>query len=493
MIASRIYYLLSALLTYFLLHSCYPQEPPAIKAVHEQQAWDSENLDDEPSTYEIRWGDIRLPLEKYASPNGFKGEVTIEHSLFLEAIDQPIELYYNNLPQPFEWYKMYHDTHTWRSSDWYPNPAEDHRNLAADIVDKLRTKTQKGDQIRLHIGAEDNSVQVVGAVIRIADAYESYKPEKTVVWSRVGKESFGFQVVSQEGREGVLRIDTTAAETASVYNMYKKRKDYKIMHIPRFETQRRLVIDEDEIFDKREVRRTELLQHDYDRWTLTEFTDYYNRSISLHWGSMKSYANSEIYPLTTFSKSYEQPLELHLDERKLPILGFEVVIKNGEASPIRFITDSLNNAVIQEIFADLKPRSSVYFTHLIVEDEDIIKYFPLSFAFHLDDPLPFDLDIAEVTGEDIEKPAYNACFSDGLYQITYRNYRLSDMIAALTDLDAEEIFFINFDDNPVVNVCFSSPDLSLDYGKRAIQRALRKEYNILLNWSWYDYYQLNVV
>lgn len=485
--------LLPILLLLITLFSCQNTPTPAIELVKETEVINAKKAEvATEESYQIQWGDIVLPIEKYANPNGFKGDVEVERTTLLAALEQPILLVKNNLPLEIEFHTLYNYTDGWRDSKWHPNPSDNQRDLNAEVIENIRASVEKGDKIVLHIGSVNKEVYVAGAEIKIKDPYQAYVPEKRVKWQRSNENPFGFQVISQEGKESVLRIDTTAEATAKVYNLYKDRKDYKILHIPDFATQRRLVIDEDEIFSKYDIRRTELFANDFDRWMLSEFTDYYRRWVHLDWGEMQAYANSENYSVATFLNNFKKELKLNVDKKTLPILGFDILIKAGEQPPIRFITNQLNIPEIQSALAKIPSRSSIYFTNLIVEDASKTKHFPLHFAFHIDDPLPFDLDVTELEAT-TQNADYTAEFSDSTYQISYKNYRLSDLVAHLVDMQPNEVFFNQFKRNPLVNVCFASKTLPLEYGKKAIQRALEKEYNIRFNWSWYDYYELTAV
>ncbi|MFK7932094.1 MAG: hypothetical protein AB8G22_01210 [Saprospiraceae bacterium] len=481
------------LLSIMLLISCQNSPEPAIEFVNDTKVIKQLNQSiPEEDVFEIKWGDIILPIEKYANPNGFKGDTEVERATILAALEQPLMLYKNNLPLDIEIHTVYNYTDGWRDSKWKPNPSENQRDLNPDVIESLRATVQKGDKIVIHLGSVNKEVYVAGAGINIKDPYQAYEPEKRVKWQRSNENAFGFQVISQEGKESVLRIDTAAEATAKVYDLYKDRKDYKILHIPNFATQRRLVIDEDEIFSKYDIRRTELFNNEFDRWTLSEFTDYYRRWVHLDWGEMQAYANSENYSVSTFLQSIKKELVLNVDKRVVPILGFDLIIKGGEKPPIRFITNQLDIPEIKKALSEVPSKSSIYFTNIIVDDAGETKHFPLHFAFHIDDPLPFDLDIAEAEAESLITD-YTAEFTDSAYQISYKNYRLTDVVAHLVDLPADEVFFNQFKRNPVVNICFASKTLPLEYGKKAIQRALEKEYNIKFNWSWHDYYKLTAI
>lgn len=479
-------YLLGLLLFIF---SCQ-NNAPTLELVNKTEI--VTELNQRPSSqyeYLLKWGNVVLPLEKYANPNGFRGETEVELEDMLRALEEPIELIKNDVRLDIEFHTLYNYTNGWRDSKWHPNPSDDQLNLNKNVIEDLQKSIEKGDRVVIHLSAANKDVYVAGATINIKDPYKAYKADKLVKWSRPNENPFGFQVISQEGKESVLRIDTSAEATAKVYNLYKDRKDYKILHIPNFETQRRLVIDEDEIFSKYDIRRTELFNNNFDRWTLSEFTDYYRRSVQLKWGVMKTYTNSENYPLSTFLDNYQEDLILQIDKKELPILGLDLLIKAGEKPPIRFITNDLSVPEIKVFLANLPVRSSIYFTNIIVDDEGITKHFPLNFAFNIDDPLAFDLDITEV--EDAQKIAtYTSEFTDSLNQISYKNYRLSDVVAHLVGINSTEIFFNRFEKNPIVNICFASPTLPEEYGKKAIQQALTKQYNIHFYWSWYNFYQL---
>lgn len=465
-------------------------DAPVSELVHKKEV--ISDLNQRPSDkyeYLLQWGDIILPLEKYANPNGFRGETEVELEEMLRVLDQQILLLKNDVPLDIEFHTLYNYTDGWRDSKWHPNPADDQRNLNQEVLEEMSQSIQKGDRVVIHLSATNKDVYVAGATIHIKDPYKAYEAEKRVKWNRANEQPFGFQVISQEGKESVLRIDTTAEATTKVYNLYKDRKDYKILHIPNFETQRRLVIDEDEIFSKYDIRRTELFNNEFDRWTLSEFTDYYRRWVYLKWGTMEARGNSDNYPLATFLSNIDKELRLEIDKREIPILGFDLLIKAGERPPIRFITNGLAVDEIKKSLMNIPSRSTVYFTNLIIDDDGATKHFPLNFAFNIDDPLAFDLDITEVEADN-KIGTYASQFSDSLHQISYNNYRLSDVVAHLIGLNSTKIFFNQFEQDPIVNICFASPNLPEEYGKKAIQEALSKQYNIDFYWSWYNFYQL---
>lgn len=485
---------LSVLFITFLFSNCQ-QTSTSNSALVKESITSTPDLHQNPTeedNYQLSWGNVIIELEKHANPNGFKGETEIEQVEMLKNIEQPIQLLKNGAPLEAEIHTLYNNTPSrWRNSQWHPNPSKDHKNLEQEVIKKLRTGIQKGDFLVINMGSVNKDVYVAGAKIAIKDPFQAYQPKVKATWQRPSEIPFYFQVINQKGKESVLRIDTSAEESQKIYALYKDRKDYKILHVPNFKTHRRLLIDEDKLFTKYDIRRTELLGEHFDRWKMSEYTDYYRRKTTLNWGDMTAWINSENYSRDSFQLNRAKELVLKVDDKKLNIIGFDFIVKAGENAPIRFITNSLDVPEIQEQIKDLPTKSSIYFTNIIVEEKDIPLHFPVNFSFHIDDPIDFTMDIEETT-----KPLTEELFAgieDDEYHIRITNKKLSEVIAWLLDTSIEKVYFKQLEQDPVINICYISPTLPIAYGKRELQNALEKKYQISPYYSWYEYYELSPV
>lgn len=491
--------------TVVIYSSCYPnpvvEEPDtstSLDTVLEKAAVEINRRPSEQYDYYLQWGDLQMPVEKYANPNGYKGEVTLDIEMLKTILNQPVKLLKTstNKALDIEIHTVNKYANQWRGPQWFPDPAtEKSSQLDTNIAKSIHDNLQKGDQVNLSLSSTNKEVYVSQALIKVKDPFAAYQPEIKVTRPKSSETPFGFQVISQDEKQ-VLRIDTNNVDTKHILELYAERPNYKILHIPNFQTHRRLLIKEDDLFPKKSIRYSELIDNEFDAWTLSEYSDFHQKKVKLEWGEMTSWLSSKNYPLDTFQISYTAPLELFVEDEKIPIAGFDLVIKNGEKSPIRFITTNLKQESILKKLATVGAKSTIYFDNIIVRNgENDFLHFPIDFAFNIDETTDYRLTIDEIdTTATITSPTHWTGYRDSMHQIQYSHYRLSDLVVDFLGLSKEEIWLHGFDNDPLLEICYFSKDFPIEYGREAIFRALQERYKIHPYWrSWQKMYALSVI
>ena len=470
----------------------------ALDTILEKAAVEINRRPSEQFDYYLLWGSIQIPIEKYANPNGYKGKIQLEIETFKQIMDLPIQLFKtaSNEAMPLEIYTLHKYANRWRGPQWFSEPATEEPNqLDPNTVASIRPNLQKGDQISLSLSSTNDEVYISQALIKMKDPFEAYQPAVKVRRPKTTETPFSFQVISQ-GKKQVLRMDTSNEKTKHILDLYAPRPNYKILHIPHFETHRRLLIQEDNLFDEKTIRYSELIDNDFDIWTLSEFCDFHQKKVKLEWGEMLANPSSKNYAIDTFRRSHAVPLKLVVENEVIPIKGFNIIIKNGEKSPIRFITTHLGVSSILKKLQEVGARSSIYFDNIIVQGKDNRPlHFPIDFVFNIDEPTDYSLTIDEIDTSNLalSKTSWTG-YQDSSHQIQYSYFRLSELTTAFLDLPKEKIWLHQFEKDPLLEICYFSKNFPIEYGKEAIFRALQERYKIQPYWkSWQKMYAISTL
>jgi hypothetical protein len=333
----------------------------------------------------IHWGTAKIPLRKYANPEVYEGSVEISITEFWDLLAMPIDMKRKGKSLPFELADIYREPLSWSDSLRNNYPSLEGGQLGPDIIQKYREGVRQGDVISLRLFSTSDETIVQSAYLIITDPQKPYYPEKQVYQPRMQEDVFGFQVIQEPGKRPVLRIDTTAESTRQVYDLYKNNLLYKVIHIPGFQTQRRLLTDAHQLFNSREIRKSSVLDKAIIDWLqLPEYISYGYPSLKLGWGEMKATPSGMNQKLDFFRKQFVNQLELDIGGQKINIRGFKMIISSEQHHPRAVVADDIQHPVVQKMLSQVQPASSVYFTQLIIDGEEgQCMLLPQNFAFHI--------------------------------------------------------------------------------------------------------------
>ncbi len=333
--------------------------------------------------YALSWGEISIPLEKLAAPNGFGGEIELELQDFQQALQREIKVLKDGKPMKtgilsFLFYSKTTGNHAYINGIDPKNVALRDRRQGQVYNDSLRF----GDELMLF--GEGGEIYLTSVKFHIRDPYADYEPVVKVPEINNLEANFSFQIVGRAGRRALVKIDTTSPDSRHILAMYDDPAKYEIVEISGFRTNRHYLSESEALSAKVAVHETQLVHALPDVYYLPEYQAYQNQEIRLDWGTMTASPSSQNYPEQAFARADEQPLTLSVGERNLEIASFELIITGKHIPSLGFQTDRLNHPAISQVLRNLAPESSIYFDHLVVRDADNkLKLFPVSFVFNI--------------------------------------------------------------------------------------------------------------
>ncbi|MCB9291115.1 MAG: hypothetical protein H6560_27670 [Lewinellaceae bacterium] len=456
-----------------------PEAPP--------QRQDILNINERPgreSPYEVRWGRIQIPLVKYANPEVYSGSIELEISEFRNMVGQELVLLKYEREQEVEVVSIHREPYSRFSSFWYSYPEFKEQRLEPSVASTLSQGIQQGDIVSVRLFSRTDSTIVQSVRVKVADPFEAYSPSVSVPRPHYDGEVFGFQVIQESGRRPLLRIDTAEESTRHIYQLYRRNRLYKIVHVPGFKTRRRLLTDRDQLFPAQEVHHSELLGSGSDWLSLPEFTDFEGADVSLRWGEMRASPSSENYHLRDFRTNISKELNLSLGKKELPIRGFHLFLHSTDGLPELYVADSIDNPSLLKALYLARPGSSVYFDKLIVETaEGQLMLFPVAFAFNIGFERPYSLSLEPVEGAAPEAASFRMSGQKGATLIRFQNYPLSRILPYLLGVDSTRLQLRDWNEDPLLNIHFTSAHYSLEDGKTFLLRELQGRYGLELEWT----------
>lgn len=474
----------SCLFLLLALWACQPDPRPAPGQLPQRQ--DILRINERPqqeSPYEVQWGGVRVPLVKYANPEVYSGSIEVDLSKFRAIVGQELKLLKNRRELEAEVVSIHREPHSRFSSFWFSYPGFESSRLEASVISALRQGIQQGDVLAIRLFSKTDSAIVQSVNIKVADPFEPYVPAVQVPRPQYGGDVFGFQVIQESGRRPLLRIDTARQATRHIYQLYRYNRLYKVIHIPGFQSRRRLLTDKDRLFRTREVRHSELLGCGQDWLSLPEYTAFAGADVNLWWGDMLASPASENYHLHDFRANITQGLRLMVGRQELPIRGFHLFVASRDGLPELYVADSLETPALLRALFKVQPASTVYFDKLAVESADgQLMAFPVAFAFNIGFERPYTLTLGPASSV-AAPPAYQANGQDDATVIRFQNYPLSGMIPLLLGLDSSQVRFRDWGQDTRLDALFTSAHYPVEDGKALLLRELQSRHGFELEWA----------
>ena len=466
------------------LWACQPAPAPAPEQAAQRQ--DILNINERPegaSPYSVEWGSLHIPLVKYANPEVYSGSLEVEISAFRDMVGQELRLLKYEREQEVEVVSIHREPYSRFSSFWFSYPEFRRRRLEPSVASTLRQGIRQGDVLSVRLFSKTDSTIVQSVMIKVADPFEEYVPAVEVPRPHYDGDVFGFQLVQKSGRRPLLRIDTTSEATRHIYELYRHNRLYKVVHVPGFQTRRRLLTDRDQLFQTLEIHHAELLGAGHDWLSLPEFTAFEGADVNLRWGDMVASPSSENYHQRDFRTHITRGLHLQVGKEELPICGFHLFIDARDERPELYVADSLESPALLKALLRVQPASTIYFDKLIVKNKSgQLMLFSVAFAFNIGFERPYDLTVEPLSS--ISGPSdYQVDGQKGATLIRMHNYALSEALPLLLGLDSTQLRRRDWQQDPRLDILFTSAYYSVEDGKTLILRALQDKFGLELEWA----------
>lgn len=427
-------------------------------------------------TYHLEWGALKLPLEKYANPNVHKGVIEVELATFLNLLSQKIRVFKGNKALDVELINLSRPRRLTGEQLWFDYPSIEDGRLNENLVEDLRQKLKTGDQVYMRLTAKSENLQIQSAVFQIGSPQDTYYTPDLRANLQKGGEVYGFQIINEEGRQPGLRIDTTNVETQHILNLYRQNKQYKIIHIPNFKTRKRLITERESLFANKDIQQTVYLGYDFDLFTLSDYTDYIGKKVELHWGKLIANPVSENYEVAKMTGQLPAQPVLWIGNKRYPLQGFHLILSGTQQKPRRFIASEVKSRELYQALLKLQALTSVYFENIIIEEKGQYFHFPAAFSFHFGETQEFDLTIENASGVPGQSHEINS--NGGKTSIIFYSTDLKAIISELFQLPEGKLRFANFDDNPLLDISFTSDKLDISAGNDLIIKRLSRIFNL---------------
>ncbi|MCC6726720.1 MAG: hypothetical protein IT258_19620 [Saprospiraceae bacterium] len=358
-----------------------------------------ENIVEKPHEYLVQWGDLKLPLKKYANPNGFSAEIEVELTDFQKVIKKELKVFKDGKPvKPGTLSMLYKSNQRGRQA--YLNGIDPKKvkllERQSGIV--FNDSLGLGDELVLFGDTED--IYLSRIEIKIKDPEAGYKPPIFVPELSQLEPQMHYQIVARKGKRALVKIDPEHPNADRILKLYANSQQYEIVYLPGFRTNRHYLTEAETVASKVAAANTDLTFLEQDAFYLPEFQGYQGKDVRVTWGSMEAATSSPNYPLDSFLLSIAHEPNILIGEDSLELVSYEVIIagKNREAKSYHtYRTSDLN---LRGAFRNMKDETSIYFDKIVVKDsmgQSLL--FPGAFAFHTGKPNKYQNEMGFMPGK----------------------------------------------------------------------------------------------
>ncbi len=346
-----------------------------------------ENIIERPHEYTLAWGDLKLPLKKYANPNGYSAELEVELTDFQQTINKELQVYRDGEPMnPGVLSIMYRSNQT--GTQAYINGIDPkkvmllQRQTGVVFNDSLGL----GDELLLFGDAED--IYLSRIEIRIKDPNAGYEPAFFVPQISHIEATMPYQIVARRGMRALVKIDPDHPNVERILQLYSDARQYEIVEIPGFRTNRHYLTEAESLASKVEAVNSTLIFLEKDAYYLPEYQGYQNQEVRMVWGQMEAAPSNDNYELDSFLLSIEREPKLLVGEDTLTIISFEVTIVGKNRPAKGFRAYRTGDLAIKDALLSVTNETSVFFEKIVVAvgEERSRQLFPASFAFNVGKP-----------------------------------------------------------------------------------------------------------
>ncbi|MBR9921662.1 MAG: hypothetical protein GYB31_12560 [Bacteroidetes bacterium] len=428
------------------------------------------------SPYRFTWGDMEIPLEKYASPDVYSGFIEITLDSFLQIVEEDMRFFALDSTLEIEHLSVRaYGNPAWRSVIWSPEIITNSAVLdSKTALESLGKQIGPGDEITLYGRA--GSLYINTIAIRIYDPNRLYQPIIRAPELNDEPAEYDYQLINRPGYESLLRIDTLNARSQRIVDMYRGKPDYRIVHVPGFKTNERLVNSwesEMDYMSKQEDLSVYSLEYIY---ALPEYHGFHDTAVQLNWGEMWATPNSEVYEPDEYELNRRESISLKIGEESFAIEKALVdFVQDGKVKGMYLLNEE--DLLIPHVLPKAGAETSVFIQHLVIRDSVGKRWqLPAVFAFHIGKEVnsgEWNLDI-----ETAEEGLPTLYTYDG--SIVFENYPLSKMVEELLEVRPSRLVFENMEEDPILNLRFDGESYRKKSAYEIILRSLMKKYGFSL-------------
>ncbi len=357
-----------------------------------------EKVIEKPHEYEVEWGNLKLPLKKYANPNGFSAEIEVELTDFQKDLRKELKIYRDGKPmKPGTLSMLYKSYELGRQA--YLNGIDPKQVKLLDRQDGtlFNDSLSLGDELVLFGDAEE--IYLSRIQIRIKDPDAGYEPPIFVPEISQLEPHMYYQIVARKGKRALVKIDPDHPNTPRILQLYGDAKQYEIVYLPGFRTNRHYLTEAETLASKVAAANSDLTFMERDAFYLPEFQGYYEKEVRMVWGDLVASPSSENYPLDSFLLSIAHEPQLLVGEDSLDIISFEFILAGKNMDAKSYQTYRIGDLNLRGIFKNLREDTSIYFDKIVVKDvEGKLMLFPAAFAFHIGKPKKYP-DLGFIPGK----------------------------------------------------------------------------------------------
>jgi hypothetical protein len=158
--------------------------------------------------YYVEWGAIKIPLEKYANPDVYKGFAEVDLEEFYTLLSEKMEVFHKDKAVESELIQIDRPPFVRSNTFLFNYPSFQKGFLNGQTIERLKAEVEKGNEIHFRLFLKPDSIHIHSTVIKIRDTQSPYKPPVQLPEFDHHGEEYGFQVVNHNGKRPLLRIDT---------------------------------------------------------------------------------------------------------------------------------------------------------------------------------------------------------------------------------------------------------------------------------------------
>ena len=424
--------------------------------------------------YRLEWGDLRVPLERYASPDVYRGDAEAELEEIVQSLQKPIKIFLGDsiLSIDHLTVRAYGDP-SWRSVIWYTEIDDMEASLEEGMIsEELASKLSPGDLITLYGRAENLYLNTI--TIKVSDPNELYRPLHYAPKFNSEPAEFRYQLFNRPGYTSIVRIDTLNPENQRVYGMYKDKEDYRVIHVPEFRTNERLVNcweKETEFIEGQDYYSIDDLNYGLE---YPEYHAHHDSLVRMKWGEMLAMVNSQSYDPDEYELNRRESIRLWIGDKEFRVEKVMAYYVHRDSYRGLYFLDE-NDLQVPHLLPKVKPETSVFFKRPIIIDETGQRFsLPVIFGFHIGKEVVPGEWIVDIKAAEDGVPRLEENKEEGSY--TFDHYRLSELIPELMDVRPNRFVFQNMKEDPLLRVHFYGPQYRRNQAYGLILSKLMKQY-----------------
>ncbi len=344
-----------------------------------------ENKIERPHEYYVNWGGVKMPLTKFANPNGYSANLELELADFQNIVNKPITVFKDGQSLKPGTFSIFYRRKT-TGTQAYINGIDPQNIVLRDRKNGLvfNDSLDLGDVLTLFGDTED--IYLSKVEIKIKDPDAGYEPAVFVPEINQLEATMPYQIIARKGRRALVKIDPDNPNTDRIVALYGDAQQYEIVRIPGFRTNRHYITEAESLASRVAAANTTTPYFEEYAYYLPEFQSYQGKDVRMIWGDMAASPSNLNYPLDSFLLSIKHEPLLLVGQDTLFIVSFQVIVAGKTQPPKSFLTYRTGEMNVQETLQNVQNETSVFFDEIVVMDEEgQRRLFPVSFAFNVGD------------------------------------------------------------------------------------------------------------